>query len=79
VPKLSYVYPNHMQIFNFFEVQNIHSKNKRNFHIRIFVRPLYIFITVKNTIRIFTAGKTSDSNKSRDGGQFCPGESIQIT
>jgi hypothetical protein len=40
VPKLTYGYPIHMQIFNFFEVQNIRPKNKKNFHLKIFVKPL---------------------------------------
>ena len=38
MPKLSYIYPVHMCIFNFFEVQNVPPKNKRNFHVNIFVK-----------------------------------------
>jgi len=40
VSKLSYVFANNMRIFNFFEVQNIHTRNKKNFHIKIFVKSL---------------------------------------
>ena len=46
VPKLSYVYPINMSIFNFFEVQNIPPKNKKNFYVKIFVKPLLKFLRI---------------------------------
>ena len=50
VPKLSYVCPINMSIFNFFEVQNIPPKNKKNFYVKIFVKPLLNFLGLSDSV-----------------------------
>ena len=42
MPEPSFVYPVHMYIFNLFEGENIHPRNRRNVYIRNFVEPFSI-------------------------------------
>ena len=39
MPEHSSVYPVEMYIFNLFEVENIHPRNRRNVYMRNFVEP----------------------------------------